>query len=105
LQRATVKSRHLVRGIAGIVRRGGLELGDLLQAPLGVGAALSGRLLSLTAEVIEDFVARDAAQPTPEGIPGSLMAKVVHAGSHGLKNVLDDIVGVRSMHTPLLAPV
>src|SRR5437660_12531356 len=100
-----IKASQHIRGVVGLVRRGRFELGKLLQAAVGGGAALGGGLVALTAQVIEDFVTRDAAQPAAEGVLGTFTAKVVQAGSHGLKNFLDNVVGVRFTHAPLLAPV
>ena len=82
-----------------------LERCPRCEAALGVGAALGLGLLLAPAEIIEDLVPRDAAQPPAERLSSVLSAKPFQAHRHGLKNILADVLGVRGVYAPVPAPV
>jgi hypothetical protein len=77
-----VQAAEVLLGVVGQSR-----FGDLLHLAVGGGAARGVRPVAPAAEVVQELVTGDAAQPAPEGVPGPVAAEVVQARDHRLEDL------------------
>jgi hypothetical protein len=69
-----------------------------------VRASRRFRTIHSSSKVIDRFILRYCAEPSAKRILGSILAELIDAGRHGLKDVLHDVWNVLVCHAELAAP-
>ena len=77
----------------------------LLESHDRVGATRASRLTFISANVHEELIARDGAQPAAKRVARPILAKPLDATGHGSKHFLANIIGIGLRRTPAHAPM